>query len=64
MEPSVGSMRPSDSGALRCAHLSAKQRHSPLPSRHSTRSLPAVHTQGVLISDGVCHGQCRIRTSY
>ncbi len=41
MLPVVGSMRPSDSGALRCAHLSAKHRQSPPPSRHSTRSLPA-----------------------
>ena len=41
MLPFCGSMRPSESGALRCAHLSAKQRHSPPPSRHRTRSLPA-----------------------
>lgn len=36
---SEGSMRPSLSGAARCAHLSAKQRQV-LPSRHSTSSLP------------------------
>lgn len=37
---SEGSMRPSLSGAARCAHLSAKHRHV-LPSRHNTSSLPA-----------------------